>query len=86
MHHEWETDENRNGKTGGITHPSVDGQEGVIRAAYAAAGLSPSDTAYFECHGTGTAVGDPIEVAGLGRVFADYRTNEKPLLIGAVGS
>ncbi|KAI1095495.1 hypothetical protein F5B19DRAFT_503698 [Rostrohypoxylon terebratum] len=75
---------NANGKTGGITHPSPEGQEAVIRQAYKAAGdLDPDLTGYFECHGTGTPVGDPIEVAALGNVFAKGRQDE-PLLIGSV--
>ncbi|KAL7625750.1 hypothetical protein AAE478_004973 [Parahypoxylon ruwenzoriense] len=75
---------NANGKTGGISHPSVDGQEAVIRQAYKAAGdLDPDSTGYFECHGTGTPVGDPIEVSALGRVFASGR-QEQPLLIGSI--
>lgn len=46
---------NSNGKTPGISLPSADGQEAVIRKAYAKAGLSNfSDTQYVECHGTGT--------------------------------
>lgn len=75
---------NANGKTGGISHPSPEGQEAVIRQAYKnAGGLDPNLTGYFECHGTGTPVGDPIEVAALGKVFAAGRTSE-PLLIGSV--
>lgn len=50
-----------NGKTAGITLPSADGQEAVIRKAYAKAGLDFSETAFVECHGTGTKVGDVIE-------------------------
>lgn len=50
-----------NGKTSGITLPSADGQEAVIRKAYAKAGIGFSETAYVECHGTGTKVGDVIE-------------------------
>ena len=75
---------NANGKTGGISHPSSEGQEAVIRQAYKAAGnLDPNLTGYFECHGTGTPVGDPIEVAAIGKVFASGRENS-PLLIGSV--
>ena len=40
----------------GITHPSVKGQERVVRAAYKRANLDPNKTAYVECHGTGTPV------------------------------
>ena len=75
---------NANGKTGGISHPSPEGQEAVMRRAYeAAGGLDPDLTGYFECHGTGTAVGDPLEVAAVGRVFSSGR-KEEPLLIGSI--
>ncbi|KAL9004067.1 MAG: hypothetical protein Q9188_003102 [Gyalolechia gomerana] len=78
---------NSNGRTGGITRPSAKGQEVVIREAYRNAGDLPfSDTSYFECHGTGTYVGDPIEVAAVGRVFAPERSAEDPLLVGSVKS
>ena len=78
---------NSNGRTGGITRPSARGQEVVIREAYRNAGdLSFSDTSYFECHGTGTYVGDPIEVAAVGKVFAPERSAEDPLLVGSVKS
>lgn len=78
---------NSNGRTGGITRPSARGQEAVIREAYRNAGDLPfSDTSYFECHGTGTYVGDPIEVAAVGRVFAPERSAEDPLLVGSVKS
>ena len=75
---------NANGRTGGISHPSPDGQEAVMRQAYQDAGnLNPDLTGYAECHGTGTPVGDPIEVSAVGRVFSSGRTKE-PLLIGSV--
>lgn len=78
---------NANGKTGGITHPDPDGQEAAISQAYARAGLDPSETPYMELHGTGTPVGDPLEVEAVGRVFAPGRTEDTPpLLIGSVKS
>ncbi|KAJ0418285.1 hypothetical protein BJY00DRAFT_288259 [Aspergillus carlsbadensis] len=73
---------NSDGYTPGITLPSADAQEKVIRRAYARAGLEFADTDYVECHGTGTAVGDPIEVDALSRCFTP-RLGE-PLLIGSV--
>ena len=72
------------GKTQGLTLPSATAQEKVIRKAYAKANLGPEDTDYVECHGTGTAVGDPIEVEALSRVFK--RSSTQPLLIGSVSS
>lgn len=76
---------NANGKTSGISHPSAEGQEAVIQQAYKNAGhLNVNETGYFECHGTGTPVGDPIEVSAIGNVFAQGRSLEEPLLIGSV--
>lgn len=73
----------RNGKTPGITQPSAELQEAVIRKAYNKAGLDFGDSDYVECHGTGTPVGDPIEVDALGRCFKSS-TRNGPLLIGSV--
>ncbi|KAL4872107.1 hypothetical protein BDV12DRAFT_183346 [Aspergillus spectabilis] len=73
-----------NGRTGGITHPSQQGQEAVIQQAYHNANLPLDQTTYFECHGTGTPVGDPIEVAAIGNVFSPYHSPEEPLLIGSI--
>ncbi|KAI1467743.1 polyketide synthase [Daldinia caldariorum] len=73
---------NSNGRTPGITQPSAKLQEAVIRKAYSSAGLMFADTDYVECHGTGTPVGDPIEVDAIARCFS--RSRELPLLIGAV--
>ncbi|KAF2445451.1 polyketide synthase [Karstenula rhodostoma CBS 690.94] len=74
---------NSNGRSAGLTHPSSQGQEAVIRQAYHNAQLDPKDTGYFEAHGTGTPVGDPIEVAAIGNVFATS-TSDSPLLIGSI--
>jgi len=63
---------NADGKTPGIAQPNTEAQEALIRAAYAAAGIPEekySQTAFFECHGTGTAVGDPIEANAVARIF-----------------
>ncbi|KAK8112196.1 uncharacterized protein PG998_008653 [Apiospora kogelbergensis] len=78
---------NANGRTGGITHPDPDGQEDAIRRAYERAGnIDPNETFYFECHGTGTPVGDPLEVEAIGRFFVKERSMERPLHIGSIKS
>ena len=53
----------------GYTAPSINGEEEVIREALSLAGLEPCDIDYLEAHGTGTALGDPIEIRALARVF-----------------
>ncbi|KAL6861988.1 KR domain-containing protein [Trichoderma novae-zelandiae] len=79
---------NSNGKVpaAGITHPNRDGQANVIAAAYKRGGdLDPRLTGYFECHGTGTAVGDPLEVNAVSIAMNQNRKpGEEPLWIGAV--
>jgi acyl transferase domain-containing protein len=77
---------NTNGKGHGINHPGLSGQEAVIRKAYSKARLSLAETGFVECHGTGTPVGDPIEVAAIGKVFAEARTPETSLLLTAIKS
>ncbi|RYO91715.1 hypothetical protein DL762_002044 [Monosporascus cannonballus] len=77
---------NTNGKVEGmgITHPSGKGQERVVRMAYAKANLDPNETIYAELHGTGTPVGDPIEVKAIGRALNDTRPRDRPLFMGAI--
>lgn len=77
---------NHDGRTPGINLPSAAAQEAMIRCAYANAGLEFSETGYFEAHGTGTAAGDPLEAAAVGRVFASSRKPGQPLYIGSVKS
>ncbi|WP_079127094.1 type I polyketide synthase [Streptomyces sp. TP-A0874] len=53
----------------GFTAPSIDGQAQVVAEALAVAGTAPGSIGYIEAHGTGTALGDPIEVAALATAF-----------------
>ncbi|WP_417821986.1 amino acid adenylation domain-containing protein [Terasakiella sp.] len=53
----------------GYTAPSVDGQVGVIKKAYDNAGIDPQSIGYICAHGTGTPMGDPIEIAALSTAF-----------------
>lgn len=73
---------NQDGRTNGLTAPNGLSQQAVIREALADAKLSASEVGYIEAHGTGTPLGDPIEVNALGAVFG--ATREHPLLVGAV--
>ncbi|KAI0417121.1 hypothetical protein F5X98DRAFT_341481 [Xylaria grammica] len=77
---------NTNGKVDGmgITYPSGKGQERVVRMAYEKAGLDPRLTPYAELHGTGTPVGDPIEVRAISQALNDTRPETEPLFMGAV--
>lgn len=72
------------GRKTGITIPSSEGQAELMRAVLASSGLSANEVDFIEAHGTGTAVGDPVETAAIGRVYGQART--KPLPIGSVKS
>ncbi|PLB47777.1 polyketide synthase 2 [Aspergillus steynii IBT 23096] len=74
-----------NGRTNGLASPSSEAQASAIRKAYDSAGIANfNDTAYLECHGTGTPAGDPTEVNGVGSVFAATRDPETPLILGSI--
>ncbi len=74
---------NHNGRSNGLTAPSGIAQEAVMRRALEHAGVAPAELGYIEAHGTGTALGDPIEVNALAAVFGD-RSPEQPLKIGSI--
>ncbi|KAI9036136.1 type I polyketide synthase [Aspergillus affinis] len=76
---------NQDGRTPGITVPSVAAQEQLIRSVYESAGLNLSQTGYVEAHGTGTQVGDPLEVQAIVSALGD-RTRDTPLYVGSVKS
>ncbi|KAK7740770.1 Type I Iterative PKS [Cytospora paraplurivora] len=75
---------NQDGRTPGITMPSTDAQLSNIRAVYKEAGLDVEQTAYVECHGTGTPAGDPKESFAISQAFCDKRDADKPILIGSI--
>ncbi|HVG19703.1 MAG TPA: type I polyketide synthase, partial [Blastocatellia bacterium] len=78
---------NNDGRGSGLlTTPSREGQEAVLREAYLNAGIPPASVTYVEVHGTGTSVGDPIEVESLGSVLCEGRAGDEPCLIGSVKS
>jgi acyl transferase domain-containing protein len=80
------TGANQDGKTPGITQPSSVAQQQLIRDTYAAGGLDMSVTRFFEAHGTGTAIGDPLEASAIHTAFENVHSKDDPLYIGAVKS
>ncbi|MCP4692354.1 MAG: hypothetical protein GY859_30190, partial [Desulfobacterales bacterium] len=75
---------NQDGRTSGLTAPSGPSQEAVIRQALENAGAAPSRVDYIEAHGTGTALGDPMEMGALAGVFGKDRPKDRPLVVGSV--
>ncbi|MCC7367465.1 MAG: amino acid adenylation domain-containing protein [Chloroflexi bacterium] len=75
---------NHDGHTNGLTAPNGPAQEAVVRAALARAGVAPADVTYIEAHGTGTPLGDPIEVQALGAVLGAGRPAGRPVALGSI--
>ncbi|MGH3415160.1 MAG: type I polyketide synthase, partial [Actinocrinis sp.] len=76
---------NQDGRSNGLTAPNRAAQVDVIRRAQAAARVTPDEVVYVEAHGSGTKLGDAIELGALGDVFG-ARSPERPLHVGAVKS
>jgi amino acid adenylation domain-containing protein len=77
---------NQDGRSSGLTVPNGLAQQRLIRDALATAGVEPAAVQYLEAHGTGTSLGDPIEVQAANDVFSQNRDGDQPLLVGAVKS
>ncbi|MEV0225000.1 beta-ketoacyl synthase N-terminal-like domain-containing protein [Streptomyces sp. NPDC050704] len=83
---------NQDGASGGLTVPSGQAQEDVVRAALAQAGAASRDVSYVEAHGTGTRLGDAIELRALAAALGEGRSpgtggeagGEPPLVVGSV--
>ena len=75
---------NHGGASIGLTVPNTPALEEVMETALADAGISPLEVDYLEAHGTGTEVGDPIEINAVAAVYGKGRTADRPLLIGSV--
>jgi len=75
---------NHGGKTNGFTVPSPRAQREVVAAAMAKSQVSARTISYIEAHGTGTELGDPIEVAGLSQAFRQSTADKQFCAIGSV--
>ena len=75
---------NQDGASGGLTVPNGVAQQRVINEALQCAGVAARDVGYLEAHGTGTSLGDPIEVQAAGAAYGTARDADRPLLIGSV--
>ncbi|WP_257450671.1 non-ribosomal peptide synthase/polyketide synthase, partial [Archangium lipolyticum] len=77
---------NQDGRSNGLTAPNRQAQEAVLREAYRDAGVAPAQVSYTEAHGTGTALGDPIEAMALGTVLAEGRAPGSKCALGSLKS
>jgi len=75
---------NQDGASSGLTAPNGPSQEAVIRAALQNGDLEPQEVGCIEAHGTGTSLGDPIEVQALGAVLKQGRPPDRPFYLGSV--
>ncbi|QLE49244.1 type I polyketide synthase [Nostoc sp. C057] len=75
---------NHDGPSGGLTVPSGPAQQKLLRQALANSRVAPQQVSYIEAHGTGTPLGDPIEINALASVLCEQRSFEQPLVVGSV--
>jgi polyketide synthase PksN len=77
---------NHGAKSNGYTIPNPTAQANVISRAFEQGGINPRTITYLEAHGTGTALGDPIEITALTRAFHTYTGDQHFCAIGSVKS
>ncbi|OUC02602.1 hypothetical protein BK784_08890 [Bacillus thuringiensis serovar medellin] len=75
---------NQDGNSIGISAPNADAQADVIERAWKDAGVSAEDISYIEAHGTGTILGDPIEIDGISKAFSKYTMKKQLCAISSV--
>ena len=75
---------NQDGQTNGMTVPNKSAQKALIKKIYKEQNINPKDIHYFEAHGTGTPVGDPLEFSAINEVLAESGEVEEKCLLGSV--
>jgi microcystin synthetase protein McyG len=75
---------NQDGRSSGFTVPLGSAQTALIRKALGRAGIAPSGVGYLEAHGTGTPLGDPIEINAAAAAYGAGRGADNPLYVGSV--
>ncbi|MFD1775545.1 beta-ketoacyl synthase N-terminal-like domain-containing protein [Paenibacillus rhizophilus] len=76
----------QDGRSAGLTAPNADAQTQVLTKAWRQAGINPETIGYIEAHGTGTKLGDPIEIEGIRKAFQKFTTKRQFCGIGSLKS
>ncbi len=77
---------NQDGASMGITAPNPEAQARLLRECWRECGIEPEELSYLEAHGTGTKLGDPMELEAITKAFADYTAKRQFCAIGSVKS
>ncbi|MFE2752620.1 amino acid adenylation domain-containing protein [Actinosynnema sp. NPDC059335] len=77
---------NNDGRSNGLTAPNAQAQKNLLVSAWKRAGIAPESVSYIEAHGTGTTLGDPIEIKGLTSAFAEFTDRRQFCALGSVKS
>lgn len=80
------TGTNQDGRTPGASMPSGEAQANLIRSVSEKYGINMRDVRYIECHGTGTAIGDPTEAGAIGQTYGAANRDNGPVTIGSIKS
>ena len=75
---------NQDGRSSGFTAPNELAQQSVLRKALSAARVVADDVSYIEAHGTGTSLGDPIEMHAIAETYGKGRPPDRPLIVGSI--